>query len=104
MQHVKPSEDTHNKQQVCICIMKFQQSRQARNSMNPVLDWSMIACVRCWLLRVCRTGYESSAAAQAAAASSRSRGRSQGQYGNSSFFYSGPDEFDPEEIFNAFFG
>jgi hypothetical protein len=24
--------------------------------------------------------------------------------GNGSFFYSGADEFDPEEIFNAFFG
>lgn len=55
--------------------------------------------------RVDRTGYESGAAAQAAAASSRrAQHHGGGGMGNGSFFYSGADEFDPEEIFNAFFG
>lgn len=59
----------------------------------------------CWhyLLLLYRTGYESTAAAQAAAASS-ARHRSSSNMGNGSFFYSGPEEFDAEEIFNAFFG
>lgn len=55
------------------------------------------------VLLLCRTGYESTAAAQAAAAGSRQRGMGGGMGGNG-FFYSGADEFDPEEIFNAFFG
>jgi hypothetical protein len=56
--------------------------------------------VRAVVLDLCRTGYENSAAAQAAAASSGTRrGPSAAQY-----YYSGPDDFDPEEIFNMFFG
>jgi hypothetical protein len=56
--------------------------------------WVKLVC-----LLACRTGYENSAAAQAAAASSGRRGPSAAQY-----YYNGPDDFDPEEIFNMFFG
>eukprot|EP00879_Flechtneria_rotunda_P004446 GHRR01004697.1.p1 GENE.GHRR01004697.1~~GHRR01004697.1.p1 ORF type:complete len:565 (+),score=206.90 GHRR01004697.1:238-1695(+) len=50
-----------------------------------------------------RTGYESSSAAQAAAATNR-RSHSGSMGSGSQFYYSGPDDFDPEEIFNMFFG
>jgi hypothetical protein len=67
-------------------------------------DVRRVSCIVCLLPPHNRTGYESGAAAQAAAASSRRTQQHHGGGMGNGFFYSGPDEFDPEEIFNAFFG
>ncbi|KAG2483613.1 hypothetical protein HYH03_017555 [Edaphochlamys debaryana] len=48
-----------------------------------------------------RTGYESTAAAQAAAAAQRGAGAGPGP---GATYYATVDDFDPEEIFNMFFG
>eukprot|EP00878_Enallax_costatus_P001978 GHUV01002142.1.p1 GENE.GHUV01002142.1~~GHUV01002142.1.p1 ORF type:complete len:469 (+),score=172.40 GHUV01002142.1:158-1564(+) len=47
-----------------------------------------------------RTGYECAAAAQAAAAQQHNSRRGAAPQ----YYYTGPDDFDPEEIFNMFFG